>query len=339
MKKVLMIVLSVFFALGVLAGCNGDTPSGKVEELKELKGRVVYSIGKGNVPDLVFRYILKKAGIEYVISSTESAEGKVSLAYVSEGTEFIGGLKAGTMHYGVVSEPAATQATKNVDGASKMFDIQQLYNEIAASNSGYPQAALVVKKAFLEAHPGYVKDFVAAFKQGAKWAETEPASALAAIKKAGSTTVPILNEEVAKGCNLGFTSAASAKSDLLEFYAALNEVIEEGEKGVAKMPEDEFFKGEIEGESESGVTAHIYAPDGAPAIGMAKLIADDYSGANFHIVPPANIMECVVNGKDGAPAADIAIMPTNAAALRYAADKSIVVLGVTNWGSLYLVGA
>ena len=341
MKKLLAIVLSVFFAFGVLAGCNNDTPSGKVKELEELKGRVVYSIGKGNVPDLVFRYILKKAGIEYVVNSTEVVDGKVSLGYVSEGTEFIGGLKAETMHYGVISEPAATQATKNVDGATKMFDIQELYNEISGSNSGYPQAALVVKKSFLDAHPGYVKDFVAAFKQDAKWAETNPADALTAIKNAGSTTLPLLNAEIAKGCNLGFTSAAVAKNELLDFYKALNEVVitEQKEVGVAKMPEDEFFKGEIAGESESGVTAHIYAPYGAPAIGMAKLIADGFAGANFHIVPPANIMESVVNGKDGNPAADIAIMPTNAAAIRYAADKSIVMLGVTNWGSLYLVGA
>ena len=36
--------------------------------------------------------------------------------------------------------------------------------------------------------------------------------------------------------------------------------------------------------------------------------------------------------------ADIAVMPTNAAAIRYAADKSIIMLGVTNFGSLYLIG-
>ena len=98
------------------------------------------------------------------------------------------------------------------------------------------------------------------------------------------------------------------------------------------MPENEFFAGQISGESETGVSAKVYVPDGAPAIGMAKLIADGYEGAEFHVVPPARIMENFVRN------ADIAVMPTNAAAIRYAADKSIIMLGVTNFGSLYLIG-
>ena len=50
--------------------------------LESLKGKVVGVIGQGLVPDLTFKYILKKAGIEYVVS--DSAEnGKVALRYFS----------------------------------------------------------------------------------------------------------------------------------------------------------------------------------------------------------------------------------------------------------------
>ncbi len=331
MKKILAVVISALLGLSVLIGCGSNTPSGKVEELEGLKGRVVYSIGQGNVPDLVFRWLLKSAGVEYDFSD-KAQDGKVSLAYVAEGAEFIGGLAAGKMNYGVISEPAATQSLGKAEGAARMLDIQTLYKNAAGSEKGYPQAALVVKKTFLAEHPGYVAQFAAAFESGAKWAENEPALALAAIKKAGSTTVPALTAEIAKGCNLGFTRAADVKTDLLNFYAALNEVKREGESGVAEMPENEFFAGQISGESETGVSAKVYVPDGAPAIGMAKLIADGYEGAEFHVVPPARIMENFVRN------ADIAVMPTNAAAIRYAADKSIIMLGVTNFGSLYLIG-
>ena len=51
MKKILAVVISALLGLSVLIGCGSDTPSGKVEELEGLKGRVVYSIGQGNVPD------------------------------------------------------------------------------------------------------------------------------------------------------------------------------------------------------------------------------------------------------------------------------------------------
>ena len=340
MKKLLCIIAPVFMALCALTGCGNGSPAGKVEELEGLKGRVVYSIGRGNVPDLVFRYILKKAGVDYRFADT-AKEGTVSLAYVSEGTEFIAGLTTGQMNYGVVSEPAATAALKKVESAERMLDIQELYANATGSENGYPQAALVVKKSFLAAHSGYVADFLSAFKAGAKWAESEPVSALSAIKSKGSTAVAMLTAEIAKGCNLGFTSANSAKKQLLGFYEALDSVKEDGETPIGnKTPDDAFFADadKISGESETGVTAKVYAPDGAPAISLAKLIADEFSGAEFNIVQPANIGGFVGNGT-----ADIAIMPTNAAANMHAqmlkkGDDDIVMLGVTNWGSLYLIG-
>ena len=335
-KKVFAVIAAIVLLASVTAGCKKPSPAGAVEDLKGLEGKVVYSIGQGNVPDLVFRYLLKKAGVSYRVGYDEASDGVVSLSYASEGTEIIGGLTAGVMSYGVISEPAATVALEKVEKAKRMLDIQKLYAELTNSTGGYPQAALVVKKSFLESHNDYVADFTAAFGNGAQWAETNPSEALAAIKQAGSTTVPKLTAEIAKGCNLGFTNAASAKSQLLAFYEGLNGVAEpEESKAVPKMPDDAFFVGDIakNGTGESADGVKVFAPDGAPAISLSKLIADSYEGASFSIVAPEQIGSKVLSGE-----ADIAIMPTNAAAKLYGAGADIVMLGVTNFGSLYLIG-
>lgn len=213
-----------------------------VTELPQLVGKVVYSIGQGNVPDLVFRILLQAADVPYTFSDTAVAD-KVSLAYVGEGTEFIAGMKAGKMAYGVISEPAATVAQGNVEGASRMLNIQTEYARLVGG-TGFPQAALVVKKSFLASNPDYVKNFVAVFKDGVTWAETAPDEALAAIKSAGSTAVPKLTQNIAKGCNLGFTWAADTKSDLVTFYEKLRQVAEAGETPVgATLPSDDFYLG------------------------------------------------------------------------------------------------
>lgn len=341
MKKWLSVLLAVFLLAGVCAGC-GETPSGKVEELEELKGRVVYSIGQGNVPDLVFRYLLQKAGVEYRLGDT-AQEGVVSLAYVAEGTEFIGGLTAGKMNYGVISEPAATVALGKVNDAQRMFDVQQLYTQLTNTQNGYPQAALVIKKSFLDAHTAYVQSFLTTFKQDVKWAESQPAAALQALKDAGSTSVPQLTADIAKGCNLGFVSAKTCKAQLLDFYNGINGVALEGEqKAVPKLPDDNFFidvdellNRDIPAQEDIVGEVNIYAPDGAPAISLSKMIADGSGGADtkYHIVQPTDIGPSVQTG-----AADIAIMPTNAAAKLYGAGAGIVMLGVTNFGSLYMIG-
>ena len=335
-KKIFAVLMACVLIVSLATGCKKPSPAGAVEDLKGLEGKVVYSIGRGNVPDLVFRYLLSKANVSYRVGFEEAKDGVVSLSYVSEGTEIIGGLNTGVMSYGVISEPAATVALEKVGKAKRMLDIQKLYAELTKTTGGYPQAALVVKKSFLESHNDYVADFVAAFSENAKWAESQPSEALAAIKTAGSTSVPKLTAEIAKGCNLGFTSALSAKTQLLGFYEGINGVAEpEESKAVPKMPDEEFFVGDIV-KNGTGVAADgvkVFAPDGAPAISLSKLIADGYTGASFNIVAPEQIGGRVLSGE-----ADIAIMPTNAAAKLYGAGADIVMLGVTNFGSLYLLG-
>lgn len=217
---------------------NGES----AETLSELAGKVVYSIGEGNVPDMVFRILLKNAGLEFE-KSENAIDGKVALQYVSDGTALIGQLDAKENIYGVISEPAATVALGKAEGAKRMLDIQKLYGD-AFGGTGYPQAALVVKKSFLDGHKSYVAKFVKAFREGAKWSETNPDEALAALKDAGSTAVPKLNAAIAKGCNLGFTTAADAKEQLVDFYTELS-----GLKAAAiggKLPADEFYLGAIE---------------------------------------------------------------------------------------------
>ena len=231
-----MLGITNFGSLYLIGNGNGE------ESLSDLAGKVVYSIGQGNVPDLVFRYLLKESGIEYRFASTPQ-EGVVSLAYVAEGTELIGGLAAGKMNYGVISEPAATVALGKVQTASRLFDIQALYSSVTGAENGYPQAALVVKKSFYYRKPEYVRDFVREYAASVaeKWAENNSEQALSAIKSKGSTTVAILNSDIVKGCNISFMPSADCKRQVLDFCAALEAVKEESESPDSSTPNDNFF--------------------------------------------------------------------------------------------------
>lgn len=340
-KKVLCLVCAFVLALSLCA-CGDKGPSGNVEKLDELKGRVVYSIGQGQVPDLVFRSILKQANVPYRFADT-AKDGTVSLAYASDGAQVIAGLNTGTFHYGVLGEPAATNALKKVENTSRMFDLQELYGELKNREKGYPQAVLVVKKSFLQAHPAYVQAFIDEFKTGAAWAEANPADALAAIKSSGSTQVAALTTDIVKGCNLGFKAATDAKTEIKTFYEDINSVVDTaaGDQSPigGSIPDDAFFASVPAGEQESGVTANVYAPDGAPAISLAKMMHDSYAGATFHVVLPNAIGGQVLDGN-----ADIAILPSNAAANLYGKKKTAdpdgapLCLGVTSFGNLYLIG-
>ena len=68
-----------------------DTP--EVTDLTQLKGQIVASIGQNSVPDSLFKAMLTKAGVEYVVAgdpaSVTAAEGKVTLVYGADGSAVI----------------------------------------------------------------------------------------------------------------------------------------------------------------------------------------------------------------------------------------------------------
>jgi len=84
-------------------------------------------------------------------------------------------------------------------------------------------------------------------------------------------------------------------------------------------------------------TVDVYMPDGAPALALAKLMYDEWEkegyDVEYHIVASDTIASHITNGN-----ADIAIVPTNAAANLYNKGNDIRIVSSNTWGLLYMVG-
>lgn len=116
-----------------------------VTDLTQLKGKIVASIGKGSVPDSLFKAMLSKAGIEYVESSNSTAtEGKVTLMYGNDAAAVLPFVVDGIASYGIIGEPAVSTAAKS-KGLQEKADMQALWNEANGSVGGYSQAVLIMK--------------------------------------------------------------------------------------------------------------------------------------------------------------------------------------------------
>ena len=87
------------------------------------------------------------------------------------------------------------------------------------------------------------------------------------------------------------------------------------------------------GSDKQNGTVHVYMPDGAPAVALASLMHNGYDGFDFTVVPSETIRGVVSNST-----ADMAIMPTDAAAALYNGGTDIVMLSVNTHGNLYMVG-
>jgi len=83
-------------------------------------------------------------------------------------------------------------------------------------------------------------------------------------------------------------------------------------------------------------TIEVYAPDGAPALALAKLIAEDMQfeqNVNYTIVSPSNISNTITLNT-----ADLAILPINAASKLALDGTKYKMLSVNTHGNLFIIG-
>ena len=82
----------------------------------------------------------------------------------------------------------------------------------------------------------------------------------------------------------------------------------------------------------------VYMPDGAPALALAQLMAEDTAddGVTYNVVPATMIASKVTN-KDGAKNADLCVMPLTAASKLLGTGSEYTMLGAVTHGNLYLI--
>lgn len=94
------------------------------------------------------------------------------------------------------------------------------------------------------------------------------------------------------------------------------------------------------GNSQAGIKADVYAPDGAPALALAQLMSEDmqFGGEVTYNIVSADTIQTYVNAAEGnEPAAELAILPVNAAAKVLGTGEKYQMLGAVTHGNLYIL--
>ena len=180
----------------------------------------------------------------------------------------------GDVDYFVVPEPAASVKVGAMKNLVFSGDVQKLYG----GEEGYPQAVVVVKNNI--AANSLIGALVSELKTSEDWLLSEEVSssticnAVASHLTKGMTptfTEKNLDKSVIENCSVKFTDARNCKQKVKAFMEKINAV---GQSAFG-MPQDKFFSEESNFENTEHVgSVSVYAPDGAPALGLAKLMAE-----------------------------------------------------------------
>lgn len=267
----------------------------------------------------------------------------VQIKYEADASAIIPLFKSGKAEYAVIGEPAVTNLTnmmsKNGITIYNCFNLQTLWADaVGASNSGYPQASVIVKKELLS-NKAFVEALAASLQANADYLAQNAATVGDTLGSVGSTLAGTkFTAELVARCNLKFIKANdSAVQTEINTYLAEFGYKADGDKPNNKLPDNGFYCG-FDGADSAAAPAKVsvYAPDGAPALALAKIIADGKIGdttAEVTLATGENVIAKAVSGE-----ADVVVLPTNAAATVYNNTKgNYQLFSVNVYGVLYLV--
>lgn len=203
---------------------NGET----VNSLADLEGKTVYLPGSGSNPEYVLKTLLELAGLT----------DKVTLDYTyATPDELTAALAGGQAGIGVIPEPKVTAAMTKNSSLRVALDFSEEWK--ALTGTELVQGCIIARKAFIEAHPVAVDNFLKAYEESVNTLNSDPDAATAAIVAAGIAANENLVKNALPRCNITYLVGDEMKNALNEFWGALYTQVPSSVGGA--LPDDGIF--------------------------------------------------------------------------------------------------
>ena len=199
-----------------------------VSSVEDLRGRTIYSAGKGATPEYALQYVLASNGLEV---------GKdVFIEWKSEHAECVAAIKADPEAVAMLPQPFATTAMMSDPSIRIALDLNDLWEEKVGSV--LITGVTVANKAWAEENPEALQAFLGSYRTSVDYANSDIQGAAALIGKYG-----IVPEKVAAValpfCQVTLITGEEMKTALSEYLSIL---FDQNPKSVGgALPADDFY--------------------------------------------------------------------------------------------------
>ena len=207
-----------------------------VNSFEDLRGKTVYVPAQN--PTFIFTYLCKQNGLEIgkdiTIDSTTYAQPAALKDAVA----------AGLVDIAVLPEPMVTIATNAAKSANNgttitnAMDLTAEWNKVSPAGS-LVQGCLVVRRAFLEANPEAVENFLKEYKASIEYLSTDIDSASQMIVDNGIFTNAGVAKKALPNCNVCFLDGDEMKTAMETYFGVLAGINVNSIGG--KLPEADFY--------------------------------------------------------------------------------------------------
>ena len=140
---------------------NGNT----IQSVEDLRGKTIYSTGKGATPEYALNYILGENGL--------TAGTDVSVEYKSEHSELASLLAAGQADLAVLPQPFVTSVLAKNPDVRIALNLTEEWDKVTEDGSKLTMGALVVRKDFAESNPEAVRNFLKEYQASTQYVTDE----------------------------------------------------------------------------------------------------------------------------------------------------------------------
>ena len=201
-----------------------------IKSLEELKGKEVYTFGKGLTPDIIFQSILEKKGID---------KKDIKINYLSNGNEVASlylGKKVDTI---VIPEPMLSKVLSKSLSSNIVANLNDEWKNIIESDLGYPQSTLVVKEEVYNTNPKLVEEFISKLTESISLIYKNQDKTTENIKLNNLGIDTSILDKVLTRDNISYTPVVDCQEEYHKYF----EILESVNKKVigGRLPDEEIY--------------------------------------------------------------------------------------------------
>ena len=216
--------------LGVLYIVTADE---SIAGVADLKGKTIYSTGKGQTPEYVLNYLLEANGI---------SQDDVTVEFKSEATEVVSVLAQDESAIGILPQPFATAACKQNENLKEVCDLTREWDKTGKGT--LVTGVTIAKKDYIDANPEVIEEFLDEHEDSIEFAEEDTAKTAELVAAAGIVENAPIAEAAIPKCNLKYLDGEEMKTALGGYLEVLMEQNPESIGG--SLPGDDFYYTETE---------------------------------------------------------------------------------------------
>lgn len=202
-----------------------------IKSWDDLKGKRINLMAKGMTPDVLFRQLLIKNGID--------PDKDVVLDYsFPTHIDLANAVAANQVALGVISEPLVSMVMEKNKKVFPILDLNKEWSKVY-QNVAIAQTALLVNSGFAKNNPQEVKNILTYYQKSSDWVNKNPKDAAKLIVQYNILPTKNVAYNAIPRSNLDFTEAYLVKNQIHEYLKVFFEMNPDIVGG--KLPDDDFY--------------------------------------------------------------------------------------------------